>query len=216
MNAETVRLLLARHGQTEWHHPNRYAGRTDVKLNETGRREAEALARRAAEERPDLVVSSPLSRALETARGAAEACGAELVVEGRLREVDFGDFEGKTMGEIRTLHPLAARRFEEDPAANPFPNGEPAPAAARRATDALQDLRRAHGGSTVLVVAHNTLLRLSLCALLGVPLRDYRRRFPRLLNVALSEVHLAPEGAAVLTLNDASHLRRPGRRARLP
>jgi len=210
MNGETVRLLLTRHGQTEWHHPNRYAGRTDVKLNETGRREAEALARRAVEERPDLVVSSPLSRALETARAAAEACGAELIVEGRLREVDFVDFEGKTMDEIRALDPLAAERFVKDPAANPFPNGESPPAAARRALEALEELRRSHGGKTVLVVAHNTLLRLSLCALLGVPLKDYRRRFPRLLNVAVSEVRLGPEGGALLSLNDASHLRRPG------
>lgn len=210
MNGETVRLLLARHGQTEWHHPNRYAGRTDVALNETGRREARALARRAAEERPDLVVSSPLVRARETAQAASEACGAEMIVEGRLREVDFGDFEGMTMAGIRERAPQAAALFEEDPAAHPFPNAEPPADAARRALEALEALRRTHGGETVLVVAHNTLLRLSLCALLGVPLRDYRRRFPRLLNIAVSEVRLGPEGASLLSLNDAWHLRRPG------
>jgi len=209
MSGETVRLLLARHGQTEWHHPNRYAGSTDVALNETGRREAQALARRALEERPDLVVSSPLGRAVETAQAAARMCGSPLILENRLREVDFGDFEGMTMGEIRARDPLAAAAFEDDPAACPFPNAEPPPEAARRALEALGDLRRAHGGETVLVVAHNTLLRLCLCALLGVPLGDYRRRFPRLSNVAISEVRLGPTGAALLSLNDSAHLRRP-------
>jgi probable phosphoglycerate mutase len=73
--------------------------------------------------------------------------------------------------------------------------------------EAYQELHRSHGGRTVLVVGHNTLLRLTLCALLGIPLNDYRRRFPRLLNAAISEVRLATGGGALYTLNDSTHLR---------
>lgn len=207
MSGDTLRLLLARHGQTVWRGDNRYAGRTDVQLDETGVLQASALARRAREERPDLVVCSPLSRAVETARPAAEASGVELLPEERLREVDFGDWEGRTLEEVRADDPLAVERFERDPVAHPFPNGEPSPGAARRALEALEELRRSRGGQTALVVAHNTLLRLVLCSLLGVPLEDYRRRLPRLVNTAVSELRLTPQGAALYTLNDAEHLR---------
>jgi len=204
---EPARLLLTRHGQTEWHHDNRYAGRTDIRLNETGRREAEALAMRAVREVPDHIVCSPLARAVETAQPTAEARGAELVVDERLREVDFGEWEGKTLAEIRSSHPEAAERFINDPDERPFPGGEPLPDAANRGLDALRGLNQEHPGETVLVVAHNTLIRLCLCSLLGIPLKEYRRRFPRMVNVAINEVRLNQWGGGLYTLNDSEHLR---------
>lgn len=202
-----LRLLLARHGQTEWHHDNRYVSRTNIELNDAGRREAQALAQRAQEERPALVLCSPLNRALETARMAATASGAELRVDDRLREVDFGRWEGRTLEEMRELYPEAVRQFETDPGDAPFPGGEPLPTAVRRILDIHRDLLKSHRGQAVLVVAHNTLLRLSLCVLLGIPLRLYRRRLPRLLNAAISEVRLSgPEDGALYSLNDSKHL----------
>lgn len=203
----SIRLLLARHGQTEWHHDNRYAGRTDVELTEIGEREAQALARRAREEDPALVVCSPLLRALDTASVAAEACGVELEIEDRLREIDFGEWEGRTLDEIRETNPAAVEQFEQDPGQKPFPQGEPLPVAAERALEALYELHKKFEDQTVLVVAHNTLIRLSLCSLLGIPLEQYRKRFPRLSNVAVHEVHLGEIGGALYTLNDSSHLR---------
>jgi probable phosphoglycerate mutase len=193
-----VRLLLARHGQTEWHRDNRYVSRTDIGLNETGRREAWMLARRAEEERPDLVLCSPLTRALETARLSAEACGMEPRSDERLRELDFGEWEGKSLAEIR----------EEDPDRHGFPGGEPLNKGAERMLEILAELHRSHTDRKVLLVAHNTLLRLGLCRMLGIPLRDYRRRLPRLVNAAVSEVRFGEEGGALYSLNDAKHLRR--------
>jgi probable phosphoglycerate mutase len=202
-----ARLLLARHGQTIWHHPNRYAGRTDVELTERGLLEAQALARRAERERPDLIVCSPLLRAVETARPVAEACGLELIVDERLREVDFGEWEGKTLKEIRATDPVAAKRFEADPVEHGFPGGEPLPEAARRALEALRELDAEHPGEKVLVVMHNTLIRLVLCSLLEIPLKDYRRRFPNMVNVAITEVRLNERSGALYTFNDSEHLR---------
>ncbi|MGI8910071.1 MAG: histidine phosphatase family protein [Rubrobacteraceae bacterium] len=206
---EPARLLLTRHGQTEWHHDNRYAGRTDIRLNETGRQEAESLTVRAAREVPDHIVCSPLVRAVETARPAAEACGVELAVDERLREVDFGEWEGKTLAEIQDSHPEAAERFIKDPDERPFPGGEPLSDAANRGLDALRELDRGHRGEKVLVVAHNTLIRLVLCALMDIPLREYRRRFPRMVNVAINEIRLNEWGGGLYTLNDSEHLQAP-------
>jgi probable phosphoglycerate mutase len=203
----SVRLLLARHGQTEWHHDNRYAGRTDVELTETGRGEAQALARRAREEASVLVVCSSLHRALDTASVAAEACGVELQIEDRLREIDFGDWEGRTLDEVRETNPAAVEQFEQNPGERPFPQGEPLPVATERALEAFYELHKKFEDRTVLVVAHNTLIRLSLCSLLGIPLEQYRKRFPQLYNVAIHEVHLGDTGGSLHTLNDSRHLR---------
>ena len=206
---EPARLLLARHGQTEWHAENRYAGRTDIGLTPTGHEEARSLARRALEEGPALVLCSPLVRSEESARPSAEACGVELKVDERLREVDFGEWEGRTLREIRAEYPEAAERFEGATVEDPFPGGDSLPGAAARALAALREVSDGHPGEKVLVVAHNTLVRLVLCSILGIPLPRYRTSFPRLVNTAISEARIAGEGGAIYSINDGWHLRDP-------
>ena len=208
-----VRLLLARHGQTEWHRENRYVSRTDIGIDETGREQARLLARRAEEENPALVLCSPLKRALLTAGPAAEACGMQPETDERLRELDFGGWEGKTLAEIREEAPESVRLFEES-AGHGFPGGEPLQEGARRILEVFEDLSRSHAGETVLVVAHNTLLRLGLCAVLGVPLGEYRRRLPRVVNGAVSELRFGEDGGALYSFNDISHARSTKREER--
>ncbi len=198
---DPVRLLLARHGQTPWHRDNRYVSRTDIGLTETGRGQAATLARRAEHEGVDLVISSPLGRALETAGPAAVACGLDPKTDERLRELDFGEWEGRTLAEIRDEDPEAALRFEES-AENGFPGGESLARGADRALEVFADLYRSSAGRTVLVVAHNTLLRLALCRVLGAPLGQYRRLMPRVVNGAVSEVRFGEKGGALYSFND--------------
>ena len=197
-----ARLLLARHGQTEWHSDNRYVSRTDIGLTETGREQARTLARRAEREKVNLVLSSPLGRALLTAKPAAAACNLEPETDERLRELDFGEWEGKTLAEIREEDPESVRRFEES-AEHGFPGGEPLHEGADRVLKVFACLSRSHAGETVLVVAHNTLLRLALCRMLGVELGHYRRLMPRVVNGAVSEVRFGENGGALYSFNDA-------------
>ena len=196
-----VRLLLARHGRTECHRDNRYVSRTDIDLDETGHEQARTLARRAKQEEIDLVLSSPLKRALLTARPAAEALGLEPEADERLRELDFGEWEGKTLAEIRDQDPESVERFEES-AEHGFPGGEPLREGADRVLAVFADLRGSHAGRTVLVVAHNTLLRLALCRMLGIELGRYRRLMPRVVNGAVSEVRFGESGGALYSFND--------------
>ena len=197
-----ARLLLARHGQTEWHSDNRYVSRTDIGLTETGREQARTLARRAEREKVNLVLSSPLVRALLTAKPAAAACNLEPETDERLRELDFGEWEGRTLAEIREEDPESVRRFEES-AEHGFPGGEPLHEGADRVLKVFACLSRSHAGETVLVVAHNTLLRLALCRMLGVELGHYRRLMPRVVNGAVSEVRFGENGGALYSFNDA-------------
>ncbi|MDQ4128761.1 MAG: histidine phosphatase family protein [Actinomycetota bacterium] len=200
-----VRLLLARHGQTEWHSDNRYVSRTDIGLTETGYEQARTLARRAKRERVDLVLSSPLTRALLTAKPAATARNLEPHTDERLRELDFGEWEGRTLSEIRHQEPEFVRCFEES-AEHGFPGGEPLHEGADRVLEVFADLSRSHAGATVLVVAHNTLLRLAICRMLGVELGLYRRLMPRVVNGAVSEVRFGEKGGALYSFNDAGGL----------
>ncbi len=202
---DPVRLLLARHGQTEWHRDNRYVSRTDIGLNETGYEQARTLARRAEAEEVDLVLSSPLGRARLTAEPAAEVRGLQPQTDERLRELDFGRWEGRTFSEIRDEGPESVERFEES-AEHGFPGGEPLEEGADRVLEVFADLHRSHAGKTVLVVAHNTLLRLALCRMLGIELGQYRRLMPRVVNGAVSEVRFGERGGALYSFNDAGGL----------
>ena len=195
-------LLLVRHAQTVWHAENRYAGGdSDIDLTPDGAAQAAGLAAWARERGVDAVVSSPVRRARETAAPCADAVGVPLRVVDGLREVSFGIAEGRTLAE---LDPGVATRFR---AGSPFPGSEPFDDAARRGADALRELGEAaerDGTGTVLVVAHNTLLRLALCALLGLPPARYRQVFPRLDNTAVTEIDLPADRAspaALLRLN---------------
>ncbi|MDQ0748472.1 putative phosphoglycerate mutase [Streptomyces africanus] len=198
----TTTLLLARHGQTVWHAENRYAGVSDIGLTDTGRAQAEALGRWAAAHPVDAIWTSPLSRAVATADPACRALGLVPRREPGLAECDFGVVEGRTLAEFEAENPDRAAAFRADPVAHPFPGAEDPAAAAARGAAALRRIAGAHPGGRVLVVAHNTLLRLVLCTLLSIPAGEYRRVFPRLRNAAISELRMNPDGsAALLSLN---------------
>lgn len=196
-----TRIVLARHGESIWHRENRYAGVTDIPLTPRGRDQAATLAAWAVRQNFAAVVASGMERSVETAEPSAAAAGLELVIDIRLKELGFGHAEGLTAGEIRERYPEAHQSFVADPVLNPLPGGELPWAAAARGLAALEDVRTAHHDGRILVVAHSTLIRLVLCSLLGVPLRDYRRVFPELANCSLTEVSLGQSGAALLHYN---------------
>ncbi|WP_427924379.1 histidine phosphatase family protein [Streptomyces sp. cg40] len=189
-----TRLALARHGETVWHAENRYAGgHSDIDLTERGRLQAEVLAAWTREYEAEVVVSSPVRRAVETATPSAAAVGVALRVVDELREVDFGVAEGHTLDELAAADPDMVRRFRTDPVAHPFPGSESPADAALRSARALRTIAEQFPGRRVLVVAHNTLLRLGLCALLGVPVKNYRSTFPRLDNAKISEIAISAD-----------------------
>ncbi|MFE3017553.1 histidine phosphatase family protein [Streptomyces sp. NPDC059256] len=194
-------LLLARHGQTVWHAENRYAGVSEVPLTDEGRDQARRLGRWAARTPIDAIWTSTVSRAIVTAEPAAMALNLVPQREHDLRECDFGVMEGRTLAEFASEQPEAAAAFTADPVAHPFPAAEDPRAAALRGAGALRRIAREHDGARVLVVAHNTLLRLVLCELLSLPLRNYRRTFPALRNTAVSEIRLGHDECALLSLN---------------
>jgi probable phosphoglycerate mutase len=195
------RLVLVRHGETVWHAENRYAGRTDVALTDKGIAQAAKLAQWAKKAQLNAVWASPLTRAQLTAQPAAEAVGLSVQTDARLIEVDFGRGEGLTDAEMKAAFPEERAAFLRDPAANPLPGSEDAATAAERGVAALHAIAEITAGGRALVVAHNTLFRLVLCKLLGIPLGRYRTTFPQLANGTVTEIGITDAGVSLLSFN---------------
>lgn len=195
-----ITLHLIRHGETVWHAENRYAGVSDIELTERGRAQAHSLAPWAAVASIDVLATSDLRRAAETGAVVAQAAGVAALINRGIREVSFGEAEGLTRTEMQEKFPAALAAFLASPASSPLPGGEPGAHAAERGLGAIVDLMQAQQETaTVALVAHTTLIRLMLCRLLGIPLDDYRRRFPALGNATITTL-------SIPRVSDASEL----------
>lgn len=175
-------IIFARHGQTIWHADHRYAGVSDIPLDEAGYEAAHALGRWAATAELTAIYSSPLQRAVRTAAPAIEKTGLELVIDDDLIEVDFGLGEGRTIPELRPDYPRTVAEFEFAPAERPLPSGEPGRHSIARYHAAIARIRAAHPEGRVLVVSHGTAIRLITCDLLGIDPNRYRDLMPEMLN----------------------------------
>lgn len=169
----TQRLVLVRHGETDWNQERRLQGRTDNPLNGVGRAQAREAGRLLAANQWDVVVSSPLMRAVQTAHLIADAVGlqpAGTVPE--LIERDYGSAEGLHLNGLTEPELTAA-----------LGGGEPEQAVALRGLAALHGLAVQFPGQRIIAVAHGTLIRLTLSALTG-------QQYPRVLNGEVVEVPL--------------------------
>lgn len=203
---EPLRLVLLRHGQTEYSVARRYSGHGNPALTGTGLAQAEAAAGRLAR-LPELaaVISSPLLRTKQTAEAVSAATGMGVEFDERLTELDFGNWEGLTFAEAAERDPEWHRDWLRDPTV-PTPGGESFDQVYRRVLDAQQGLLERFGGGTVVLVSHvtpiKTLLRIGLDA---GPAMLYRCHLDL---AALSRVDFYPDGNASVTLvNDTGHLR---------
>ena len=199
-----TRLLLLRHGQTEFSVQRRYSGRGDPELTPLGEAQAAGAAARLARV-PDVaaMLTSPLRRARQTAAAVAEATGAPLLVRERLVETDFGAWDGLTFTEARARDPQLHADWlgSEDVAP---PGGESFAAVGRRIEAERDALVREYPGATLVLVTHVTPIKMLLRdALQGGPGVLYRLHLDL---AALSIVEFYPDGgASVRLVNDTSH-----------
>jgi broad specificity phosphatase PhoE len=196
-----TRLALVRHGETVWQAENRYAGSTDIPLSSRGHEQAEKLANWASSVDLAAIWVSPLLRARETVSPSEGVAGITARVDSRLREIHFGCGEGLTNTEIRKSFPEVFAAFQSDPVSHHLPGGEDPRDVALRAIECFKEIETMYPRGRVLVVTHNTLIRVALCQLLGVPLSKYRTVFPTIANGALSEILLQDGHAALLKFN---------------
>lgn len=199
------KVFFVRHGETLWNYALRYQGHADIPLSQTGVEQARALAKRLATERFAGFYASDLQRAYTTASILAEPHDMTVQQVPRLREIDFGDWEGLTREEISKLYPEISRQWWSRPLDTRLPGGETLDEVVTRAADALQEIAARHPDAQVLVAAHGGTIRASIAHLLDMDLNQYWRL--RQDNAALSIIEMIEPGRAQLLLfNDTCHL----------
>lgn len=151
-----TRILLARHGETDWNRVGRWQGHADPPLNETGRLQAVELAETLAGDGVVAVYSSDLSRASETARAIGERLGVEVVEDPALREIDVGSWSGLTREEVQTRFPEGFARWLDGEIGH---DGETREALTARVVRAIERIAGLHHGGTVVVVTHGGAIR---------------------------------------------------------
>jgi broad specificity phosphatase PhoE len=164
----TTTVLLVRHGHTDAV-GRCLAGRTPgIRLSAFGRHQAASLVARLAASRIDAVYSSPLGRALDTARPLADARGVRVIVEADLNEADFGAWTGLSFDELNDREDW--RLYNRARGSASVPGGEPPARVQARATGAIAAIAERQAGETIVIVTHAEIIRYALLHYLGAPL----------------------------------------------
>lgn len=209
----SARVILVRHGETEWNLARRFQGHRDSPLTPAGMAQAGALGARLRHEKIAAVYSSDLGRALQTARGIVESTGHAVIADQRLRERSLGVFEGLCESQIRALYPAEAVRYYSREPHFATPEGESALQHFARGFAALNELAARHLGETILVVTHGGTLTNMFRHVAGIPF-DQERRFS--LKNAAYNCFLFEEGRWSIDIwGDTSHYPEAGRPAGL-
>jgi len=204
---DVTRLIVVRHGETAWNVEARLQGQLDVPLNDRGLEQARRTAQALDDDAPQVVVSSDLARARQTAEAIAGRFGLPLFTDPGLRERSFGRFQGMTHGEVAERWPDDALRWRQrDPAFAPG-DGESLTAFYPRCVEATLRAARAHPGRTIVVVAHGGVLDCLYRAASRIPL-DAPRSWS-LDNAAINRLLYTGSGLTLVGWNDTHHLDDP-------
>ena len=199
-----TRLILVRHGETDWNRVERFRGRIDIELNETGHRQAQAVASRVGAWKPDAIYSSPLKRALQTAQPLAEACGLELRPLEGIVDIEYGACAGLSPEEFFTRYPDLHRTWLEAPHLVQFPEGESLEQVRTRASIAVEEVCAAHAKETVVLVSHVVVNRALICAVLGLDNSSFWKIAQD--NGAISILNAQDDEYRLVLFNDTCHL----------
>ena len=168
MSAPT-KLVLWRHGVTDWNERGIFQGQTDIPLNERGLQQAASAAKYLCGMSPTAIYCSPMLRARQTAAALSELTDLEPFIDGRLAEINVGTWTGKTMADAAGDNPevMAAVRAGLDYRRSP--TGETMEEVRQRAGACLREVTQAHQGETVVVVSHGGAIRMGIASMLGWP-----------------------------------------------
>lgn len=201
-----LRLLLVRHGETDWNQQMRFQGQTDIPLNAKGIEQAETIARRLRNEPLQAIYSSDLQRAMQTAQIVAKYHELRPIPEPNLRELSYGVWEGMSRDEImQSEWAELFERYRKDSLRHRPPGAEYPEQIMERCRQVLHRLRKQHDQGTVCVVGHGGSLRALLCVALSAPLETFRHI--RLDNASLSVMECGHDWAWVSLVNDTCHLK---------
>ncbi len=160
-------IILARHGETEWNVKEVFRGRIDIKLNETGIKQAELLAEYLSNTKIDAIYSSPLKRAVKTAETIAGYHKLDVEIAPGLIDFDYGKWQGLPHQEVKDKYKELYAEWINNPDGVEIPAGESLNDVRKRAMSVVDDVIAKYEG-TVVLVAHRVVNKVLICALLGL------------------------------------------------
>lgn len=200
------RLILVRHGETKADRGNIWHGTLDGPLTAHGQAQIEATARRLqqihAEMPIDHIYMSPLGRTRRTAQAIADAIGVVPQIDDGLREMSIGEWEGRTIHQLRDEHQLW-ERWQADPTFTP-PGGESPHSFSQRVPLPFTSFLESHPGKVVAAVTHGGVISSLLAQWFGEGPRDWTRWDPA--NCAVTILDRAGDGWTIYCVNDTGHL----------
>ena len=190
--------LFMRHGETAWNRVGRVMGHNPIELDEAGRAQVELAVPAARAIRPDLILSSPLPRAKQSAEIIAEGMGGMSVIEEpELEEVRYGRWEGRVFEDL--IDDPEYARYRDNPLTWPTPAGETIAQVQERGVHAVKRAIEANPEKGILFVSHGDIIRTVLCFFVGAELAHFRRI--RVDNATFSAVQIVGDFAEVKFLN---------------
>ncbi len=179
-------------------------GGSDTELSETGRVQAQRLGEALRDIKVDAIYSSPLKRALETARIIASHHKLPVEIEPDFREIEAGELEGLSLAEFSTSFSQFILRWREGAGQERLPGGESVVDLAERVWRGIQRIKEKHNGGTVIVVSHFFCVVVAICKALGLPLTTIERI--RVQTGSISIVDLDESQPRLVLLSDTCHL----------
>ena len=198
-----MELYLVRHGETEMNRADVFRGRSDPPLNPRGLEQARAAGDTLSSLDFEAFYASPLTRSMQTARAIAEPHSGEVAPFPPFIDIDYGDWSGLGVEEVRARWPETLRQWAESPSGTIFPGGESLVGARERLREGLEALRELHSGR-VLLVGHKVVNRITLCICLELGLEGIWRLDQS--NGGINVIGTVDGGWMVRRMNEVGHL----------
>lgn len=197
-------IYLIRHGETEWNTLGKFQGKTDTPLSDSGREQARKLAKRLKETRFDIIYSSPLMRAAETAAPLSEQRNLPVVYRGELKELDFAHWEGYTLAEIAEKYPEEYENCRTDPFKHGFRYGLEYGDVTRTAGMFIDECIYNCRYERIAIVSHAAIIKMILTVMFELP--SSLIHSVRIDNCSVSVVSVETERNVILRLNDTGEM----------
>lgn len=200
-----TKLVLVRHGETEFNKSSRYQGVLDIELNDKGKQQAEKLYNFLKDEEFDVIYSSTLQRAYNTIKDIADYQDKKVHTLKELKEINFGEWEGLTFEEIEKKHPKLAKKWAKNPICCKPPEGEHIKEVEQRVGKTIDMIINKNSDKKILISTHGGVIRIIIAYLLDLPLS---RIFSiEVSNVSISRIEFYKHYPVVKLLNSTYHLK---------
>lgn len=199
------RLIILRHGETEWNREERFRGMADLPLTEKGLMQAQYAAARISQLKPDVIYSSPLKRAMQTAVIVGKVVSLPVHQEELLGDIDYGLWQGLSLAEAYNKYRKDYLQWLHNPQMVNFPQGESLPIVQERVKKLLKSIEINHKENAVLLVTHKVVCKVILLSMLATDLSHFWQ-----IKQDVAAINLFENRSGFLlawAFNDTGHLR---------